>query len=162
MSNKNFSVNISSAELKNIIELLGKNKNISISSIDIKNSIIIKGTIPLKITNYNFLCELIVFPMVTNNIPIKIISFSPLNLSIPKKIQDFALKSLIKIVSSRNYENNGDIITINVKEKLIKYGLNPIDISNITTEVNSLKIDFINNQPDNFIDPIRVLLEKVS
>lgn len=139
MKNKNISITMNNRELKHIAEKILKNKNVSINTINITDNIEITGFIPLKLLDFPFTCKLSLLPISTGNITIKILSFAASNISLPLKIQNLAFKTIIKTAKSHcSYDNNS--LTINLREKLDKYGLENTTISDILVKNNNLII----------------------
>lgn len=131
----NMSIELSSNDLEILVNKFIDKQRLIINSILLDNNITIKGTLPIKSLTFPFYCELKITSVIGSLITINIISFSTLNIILPSKVRDMALKTLLSLISI-----NG----VTIKEKVIN-----IELKNVLSEMKLSNLEIIELFPSN-------------
>ncbi len=146
----NLSLLLTSSDILSLIKKFSFDKSFSISSISITDKFILLGKVSVKSLTIPFKCKLLVSEFNNNYLSVKIDSFTAINISIPAKIKEAALKKILSSFSREYLVQEKDIIRINIPE-LLKH-------NNIST----LHIDEISLIPDHLMITLKNIILKDS
>ena len=142
----NLSLLLTSTDILSLITKFSLDDSLSINSISITDRLAIIGKVSLKSITIPFNCKLSINSFNNESLSIKIDSFTAINITIPSKIKEAALKKILSSFSKEWLTQEKGIIKVNITN-LIKH-------NNIST-LSIKEIAFIPNH-------ISIILENIS
>ena len=155
----NLSLEITSDDILSLISKFTTDDSFFITSISMSDRLLIVGKVSLKTINIPFNCNLSLVSIANNIISIKIDSFNAVNITIPSKIKEAALKKILSSFSKDWINQQKDIITLDINTFMKGNKISTLSINEFAFRNSKLNISLENLT---FEDSLESLLSSVT
>ncbi len=154
----NLSLLLTSTDILSLIKKFSLYNSLYINSISITDRLTVIGKVSLKSINIPFNCKLSIDSFNNESLSIKIDSFTAINISIPTKIKEAALKKILSSFSKEWLSEEKGIIKVNIIDLIKHNNISTLSVKEIAFIPNHISIVLENIS---LIDDLETLLSFV-